>query len=808
MRVPARLFPVAILVAALAVSGCKSPDEKAEAFYLSGIEYVKAEDPARAMIQFRNALAHVPDHRAAAVAQADLLMDLGDETAALTTLKAVSEQHPNDLELRHRLLGFVLKRQSWEDVIRQAEAIIALAPDSPEGQVAKIVRDYRNARRARFDVDAAEAAEAAIALYEERNGDDVLLRVILDWYGAQEAHAPALKLLDAELERDPDNRDMQLHRVALLARTGEQDIAGDRLRNMVMLFPEDRRVRGLLVMWLVSADQTEEAEVFLRGLADGALDKRQAQRDVIAFLEAYRGRDSATNEVARLVADSVEGSEHRYWRSVAASRAFADGAQESAARELREILADETEIDSRHTLMVTLARMLSDMGEGDEAAALIAEVLEASPLHIDALQIRAMRSLAEGETTAAISDLRGALSQRPRDPDILMLMARVHLAEGNRELAGERLASAVKVSAQAPAPSLTYAAFLRQNGRDEVAERVLRAAVERAPQVAQAKAALAELLIDGGRFGEAAVLIDDVAGNGLAQEAARLHARRLAAQGRQAEGLSFLDGLSARGEDRVRPTASVVQTLVRAGRAREALAYLDTAEENEAPALRLLQASIHALLGDAGKAAAVLDAILTETPDDVQAVSLMVPLLRALGEEDRAEAVLARALDLSPDSRRLRLMEASRREARGDIPGAITLLQRLHQENGADRIAANNLASLLTRTSPGPAAPDETAIEIARSAARGLRGLPNPAFQDTYGWVEFLRGNLGEALSYLEPAARAMPNDARVQYHLGRTYEALGRTEAARKQFALVAELDAEAELPETTSALVRLDAE
>lgn len=807
MRVPTRLPIVATLVAALAVSGCKTPEEKAQEFYLSGIEFVKADDPARAMIQFRNALLHVPTHREAALARVELLRAQGDEPNALAGLKALSEQFPQDMELRHLLLSFVLRREDWEEVLRQADAILATAPESAEAQVAEVVKAYRSASLSRDTAQVSAAAARAIALRAERPFDDALLRVVLDWYAAVQDYTAAIDVLDTVLARDPENREFQLTRVALLARIGAQDIAGDRLRSMVALFPEDRRIRGLFVAWLVSEGETDAAEQFLRQLADGPLDRRQALSDVVSFVEVHRGPEAADAEIANLVVTAPPGPDQRHWRAVQAMRLFSTGGLEEAVAQMRRLVDEEDNGDARRALQVTLARMLGDVGAAEEADSLIEAVLKDAPLQSDALQFRAMRLLGAGRTTQAISDLRSALAQRPRDPEILGLMARVHLVEGNRELAGERLASAVEASAHAPRPSLTYAAFLRQDGRDEVAERILRAAVERAPRAGAIKAALAELLIDFGRFGEAALLIEEIAQSDVPQDAVRLHARRLAAQGRQAEGLNFLRGLSAEGLDRVRPIASIVQTLVRAGRAAEALAYLDAEAGNpeDAAALQLLRASVHAYLGDVANAEAALLDVVAQKPGNAHAVSLLVPLLRARGAEAQAEEVLAAALAASPNNRPLRLMEASRREARGDIPGAIDLLTVLHKENSADLLAANNLASLLTQTQPGPTAPDGTRIDAARSAARVLRGLPEPAFQDTYGWVEFLRGNLGEALSYLEPAAEALPGDPRVQYHLGRVYEALGRAEAAAAQFQRVAALDKAAALPETQSARARL---
>jgi Flp pilus assembly protein TadD len=76
-----------------------------------------------------------------------------------------------------------------------------------------------------------------------------------------------------------------------------------------------------------------------------------------------------------------------------------------------------------------------------------------------------------------------------------------------------------------------------------------------------------------------------------------------------------------------------------------------------------------------------------------------------------------------------------------------------------------------------------------------------PAFQDTYGWIEYRRGNLEEAVTYLEPAAAGLPEDALVQYHLGMTYAGLNRPEDARRQLTRALEIAGDSPLPQFQTA-------
>jgi Tfp pilus assembly protein PilF len=93
-------------------------------------------------------------------------------------------------------------------------------------------------------------------------------------------------------------------------------------------------------------------------------------------------------------------------------------------------------------------------------------------------------------------------------------------------------------------------------------------------------------------------------------------------------------------------------------------------------------------------------------------------------------------------------------------------------------VAANNLASLLSEYRT-----DKASLDRAYSVAVMLNKSPVPSFQDTLGWLYFLRGDSRAATKLLEPAAKALPNRAVVQYHLGMVYSADGQGEKAREQF-------------------------
>jgi Flp pilus assembly protein TadD len=54
---------------------------------------------------------------------------------------------------------------------------------------------------------------------------------------------------------------------------------------------------------------------------------------------------------------------------------------------------------------------------------------------------------------------------------------------------------------------------------------------------------------------------------------------------------------------------------------------------------------------------------------------------------------------------------------------------------------------------------------------------------DTLGWVQYRRGNSSLAIGSFEAAARARPENATYQYHLGLAYKEMGDAAKARASF-------------------------
>src|SRR3974390_1999477 len=117
-------------------------------------------------------------------------------------------------------------------------------------------------------------------------------------------------------------------------------------------------------------------------------------------------------------------------------------------------------------------------------------------------------------------------------------------------------------------------------------------------------------------------------------------------------------------------------------------------------------------------------------------------------------------------------------ELKGDYKGAIAEYEYVLKQAPGSMIIANNLASLLSDHYT-----DKVSLDRAYAVSAMLRKSQVPAFKDTLGWVDYLRGDYKSATELLKQAAAAMPNRAVVQYHLGMSYIATSQLAKASEQF-------------------------
>ena len=771
----------------LLLAGClQSSEERAAEHLENGLALVAEGDLPRALVEFRNTVAlddtNLEAHRQ--MAQANLKLDRYQ--AAYTSYLRLVEASPNDMDGRLALSELAFLARNWGEFERHGGRVVDLSPDAPEAVAVRLGLEYRAALKAKDANQGQTILAEAEALAGTLPENPIVRRIRIDAYMADGNYTDALALIDASIAAAPKDLSLYTIKLQLLARLDDEAGLEAELVNMLDVFPEDRQPKETYLRFLMSRDRVDDAEAFLNRLFVEASpeERNDAFISLIQFIRQTKGAERALARIDAALAEEEDASS--VWQVLRGSLIFDLGRREDGIAAIEAVLDTAEPLPPQEMLdaKIVLGQMLLTDGNEVGARKQIEEVLTDDPKNARALKMRAGWLINDDETSAAINDLRLALDQDPEDADIMVLMAQAYERAGNRSLMQSFLASAVETSNNAPRYTLLLADSLVADDRFVDAESTLIASLRIAPGNVDVLSALGGVYLqlnDMPRADQVAKTLAAIDTPEAQSSADNLQAEVIVRQLGVDQALDFLEEQATDAEKGDAFAKLVlIQARLRAGKTGDALSFAKTAVAEEPEDLRLRNALAlsYAASQDFAAAEREFETILQARPD---AVSIYLQLARLRGAQDQPEAArqtIDDGLAQVPDAADLLWAKASYLQQSGDVDGAIDIYEGLYARNSGSLVVANNLASLLTTYRD-----DEDSLARAEVIARRLEGTDVPAFQDTYGWLLFRRGEVQAALPYLEDASAGLPQDPIVQLHLGETYAALGRRADALAQF-------------------------
>ncbi|NOD70107.1 tetratricopeptide repeat protein [Ruegeria sp. HKCCD7303] len=772
---------IVFLSLSLLLSACDTAEERAEAHFQAGLAHLEQGDVERALVEFKNVFKLNGQHKEARLTFARLERERGNLSLAYGQYLRLIEQYPDNFEGQRSLAEIALETSNWDGVRRHGAAAAALAPDDVEIKSINNTLAYTDAVR---NGDANQLEFAVHTAHEmlDARPDLLTARQVLidhlirerDWHGVLEETGAALKFA-------PEQPNLYSTRLLALQELNQPAEIEALLKQMTQVFPDDQGIEQVLVQHYIDQNNLDAAERMLRAEVEAQAEDHMPAQRLIAFLNEHRDTAAAIAELDGII--SQGGPNASRFKTLRATLKFRSGDKEAAIADMRALLEGAERTEQTRANEVEFARILFQTGQPEEARLLIENVLSEDATQVDALKFKSSWLIDEDNIGDAIVLLREALGQAPRDPQLMTLLAQAHERNGNRELMGEMLALATEVSRNAPEETLRYTQFLIADGDLEIAERVLVDALRQDMDQPELLFLLGEIYLgtqDWDRLETVQRSISELDTPEARRVANELKAQRLAAQQQTDDLTMFLKELAEDPEFGLPADIALIRLMLVQGKTTEAFARLDQLleEDPESLPIRLIKAYALTGNGEYDEAAQLYRAVLGERPDITRAWIALHALETEHGTPDAAQNILIEALAAQPENPNLLMLQAAVHERAGDLDQAISVYETLYPLSNQSLIVANNLASLLTTHRD-----DQESLQRAQVLAQRLRGTREPAFQDTYGWLAYRLGNYEEAVAYLEPAARAIPDHPLVLYHLGKAYDAVGRREDALRAY-------------------------
>ncbi len=762
----------ALLGAILAVSACDTAEERSRAHHQRGIELVEAGEPEKAALEFRNAIRLDDDAPAPRLALANVLSEQGALEEAAGHYLAVADLQPENFEA-HFAAGRILLALGAVDQAREhVEKSLELKGEDADAKA--LVASLR-LREGRTET----AKRLAQDVLSTNPGHISATIVMASLMIRNETAANALGLLEISLKDHPRDLGLHLSKIQTLQALNDTDGLSAHLKVTARTFPDNLDLALGVARWQQATGDLDGAEKTLRDIAARFPDDPSHALNVVEFIGNTRGEAAARAELETLIATGQHQTE--YALAVSLFDLMGDNFDVAIER-LQGLLTADLPKGDLLKVRTQLANAYRLSGQDRDAEALISEVLSEDARNVEALKLRSIYTLRGDDMQAAITDLRTALELQPGDPVLLTLLAQAHERSGSRDLARDRLGQAVIASGYRPDEVIRHAEFLIRDGRPGAARQTLEDAVKRKGE----DPVLLEALIRSH-----AIMNDWRTAEGLAR-------RLLSRDPENADAQALLDRVRVQSLsgveqfdlaigtlreiwDKTGETSGAMEALVsryvEEKQPEAAMEFLDAVLAEDDTNLRalLLKAAVHSFLEDADAAEATYREVVGHHPGQATGYGSLAALLASQGRSDEADAVLLEGIENAENVERLLMARAQRLEETGDFTGAIAIYQKLYDANKASDILVNNLASLLSEHVTEP-----DGVERAYRIAQRISASDIPHFQDTWGWILYLRGEYDRALRPLRNAADQLPDNALVQMHLGLTYQKLGKTDLAR----------------------------
>lgn len=798
-----RLSWIGLLCLLLVLSGCATREERRVEHKRLAWEFHEEGNYEKARVEFLNALqieANDADARYGAalsfrgLAEHSPGLPLADRQNHLRTaaghLLAAVEVDPSHVASRVEFAD--LRLQVFRDVrgaLEMAEEALRLDPRHP-GALAKRGAANQllgNTDQAWADIDRALAID-------RYNPDAIAVRAAQ--LSNRDDTESAVELLREAVRAGDEGGELRLLLANLYVSLNRADEAVEALREVLRAQPDSNPLRLNLAALLTRLERLNEAEKVLRDGADRESESNQMKLALVDFLGQLRDPALARSELEGMVQRAPDDYELR----LALAQLYFNVEQfalgERTLRELVDAAGEDSSTAVRSRLL--LAERLIVAERDGEARELIDAVLEASPRDTDALRLRGLMQLQEGNYTMAVGDLRAALRLDPASTDILRPLATAFYQNGEQQLARETLAQAVEVDPRNFEVRLMMARLALEQEDADTAIEALQAALEIDPRSFAALDLLVGLSIRAGEIDEAREAAQNFV-NDNPEDPRGYYLAGLAAgrDGDAAQSEALLREAVQRSPESGEPLAMLVQLLMQQERAADAKALLDPLVEQGVVAARSMRARLHVAEQEFDQARSIYEQLREESPD--WAAPYRGLALVASGESgvEAAVDVMSAGWQRSNDAA-LGLDYALLLQRLGRGREAVPVYEQMLAANPDNGVAANNLAMLLIDGDPQPRALDR-AIELVSR----FRDSSNGAFIDTLGWAYVKKQQPGRAVPLLQRAVELAPGLGVIRYHLAEALFLNGDPDGARQALQEALRGDVQGEWVEPARALL-----
>lgn len=763
LKIKHSLHGVILIILMLGLlSACSSPEEKAEEFYASGLEFLEKGNLAKANIEFRNALQLDRSMTKAIWGQVIVAERQNNLRKVFSLLNTVIANDPNHLEALIKLSRLYLLSGELDKALELNDKCM---------EINKNDLNVLSVRSAIFlkleDNDSAVKFANQVLAKDPYHVDSLIVLASMEILSGSPKEA--IKYLDKGIQKHEKNIPLHITKVRVLEELSENEAVENIYKKLSGYYPDISAFNYALADFYTKTKQYDLAESeYLKVIASDPNDIKRKHK-LIKFISQTRGQNAAEQQLI----DFTRNTPNDYEIKFTLVQFYVTTKQyDKAASLLDEIIAKTSGGKNEVKAKGIKASLLMTVGKKSEAETIANELLHQDKGNEDGLIIRAGLDVERNNLDAAIAGLREVLKNNPTSSRAQLLLAKAYNQSGSAELADEQYFNAVKSSNFNATYGIAYSKYLLEKKNAGKAEKILLDIINKRKGTRDVLKQLAQIRISTGDWSGAQEIVDTLNKTGKDKKLAdQIQSAIYLGKKDYDENIQLLKQVYRQTPNDVRPLYSLVKTYILSGKAKQAGQFLDSvieANPNNLSAINL-RGHVYIVEGNDSKAIDIYKSALAISPKNTESYYRLALIYLRKNQFDDASSYLDKGIGVSPDNLLFKMLKAQIYQLRNNTDSAIQAYRDILNDNQNADIVANNLASILTDQVDNKAYIDE-----AYKIAQRFKNSGIPQFKDTFAWASYRVGKFNEAKIALESVIKQMPTSSVVHYHLGMVYVSLG----------------------------------
>jgi tetratricopeptide (TPR) repeat protein len=753
-----RLRTVALLlVSALVLSGCGSPEEKEARYLKHGNQLFDEGKYDKARVDYRNALRLKPAdpevfYRMALVDEA-----VGNLRDAYNNFTKAVQQNAQYYPAILKLAEYYTVAGQYDEAQQRISFVLQNNADNADAHGMQGALDFRQKNL----TGAKTEAKTALG----KDPDNVIaLSVLATIYNAEGDQAKAIETVEGGLTKNPKNLSLLLLEANLYDKSKDLKHIDDIYQRIFLVSPKEAKYRVRLAVIHANANDIDGAEKILRDGIAALPEDWDLRHQLAQFLSTYRGIEAADKELHALITAFPDRPEPYAWLvDLYLSHNALDQAQSFLTSALKNPPSKKQEM----SLKAALARV--DYAKGDEVAAqrYADETLADDPNNLDALFIRARLEAENGAYQNAIADLRTIIRDRPKATQAQSVLSEIFVHQGHVDLGIETLNQLIETDPLDLPSRVRLAQLYDINGNSAHAMDILFNVTKTNPKLALAWQTTAQIAIGMKDYdtAEAAITKLDALEN-QHYLATFIRGQLAVRHGTTSDAIQDFETVIDANPSPVL-TAQALTSLIgvyqKNNNLKDAITYL-TSLKLQTPLVFTLLGECYVATGQPGPAATAYEAAIALHPRAPEPYLGRARLYIAERNMAKAIEMLDLAIAALPGDQRAAVMKGEVLEKAGDYKGATQLYEKVLDNHPELDLVANNLAEVIADYQ----FKDSGALEKARQIAERFAISPNPLFLDTLAWVYYRQGHTDQAQALMDKAVTLSAKlPAQFHYHYG-----------------------------------------